>query len=124
MAYDEYLADRVRQNLSERRVDFRELKMMGGLCIMVDEKMCVGIMKSKESGEDLIMARVGEDAYEKALEKKGCKPMTFTGKSMKGMVYVDADGFDFEEDLDEWIQLCLDYNPFAKASKKRKKKSV
>ena len=38
MAYDEYLADRIRGVLKERKVTYRELKMMGGLCIMVGEK--------------------------------------------------------------------------------------
>ncbi len=46
--------------------------------------------------------------------------MDFTGRSIKGYVFVTPEGFDMEEDLDYWLQLCLDFNPLAKASKKRK----
>lgn len=120
MAYDEFLADRIRVQLKEKQTPFRELKMMGGLCFMVDEKMCIGVLKAKATGEDLLMARVGEEVYEEALKKPGCKPMDFTGRPMKGFTFITAEGFDMDRDLDYWIQLCLDYNPFAKSSKKKK----
>jgi hypothetical protein len=80
---------------------------------MLDEKMCVGIIN------DSLMARVGPDAYEDSLSKKGCKPMDFTGKPMKGFVYVEPDGIDLDDELEYWVQLCLYYNPIAKSSKKR-----
>ncbi len=115
MAYNEYLAERIERILVEKKVDFYAKKMMGGLTFMVDNKMCVGIVK-----EDL-MARIGTDIYEEALTKTGAKPMNFTGRSMKDYVFVSPDGIDFEEDLEYWIQLALDFNPLAKASKKRKK---
>ena len=54
------------------------------------------------------------------LKKGGCIPMDFTGKTMKNFVFIDPIGYDLEEDLLFWIQLCLDFNPLAKASKKRK----
>ena len=44
--------------------------------------------------------------------------MNFTGRSMKGFIYVSPDGIDTEEELEYWIQLCLDFNPLAKKSKK------
>lgn len=115
MAYDELLADRIRNTLNEKKVESRELKMMGGLCFMVDEKMCVGIVKN------MLMARIGEEAYESALSKKGVQPMDFTGRPMKGYVFIEPEGVDMEEDLTYWIQKCLDFNPLAKSSKKRKK---
>ena len=114
MAYNEHLAERIRQVLERERVVFEEKKMMGGLTFMVDDKMCIGIVK------DDLMARVGPDAYEKALEKEGCREMNFTGRSMKGYVYVEPDAIDMEDDLKYWIQLCLVFNPFAKSSKKKK----
>jgi len=83
---------------------------------MVDDKMCVGIVK------DELMARIGLDAYEAALQKDGCKEMNFTGRSMKGYVFLEPTAVDLEEDLAYWVQLCLDFNPLAKSSKKRKKK--
>lgn len=122
MAYDEFLADRIRQNFKEKSVVFEEKKMMGGLCFMVDNKMCCGLLSNKKSGEAVLMARIGMEQYESALEKKHCSEMNFTGRSMKGFVFVSADGLDVEGDLNYWVQLCLDFNPFAKSSKKKSKK--
>ncbi|MEM7185529.1 MAG: TfoX/Sxy family protein [Bacteroidota bacterium] len=121
MAYDEFLADRVRNILKEKKVDFYEKKMFGGLCIMVDDKMCCGVLYDKRTETDMIMARIGEAAMEEALKKEGSQPMDFTGRPMKGYVFVTPDGFDSEDDLDYWVQLCIDFNPLAKASKKRRK---
>ena len=119
MAYDEFTADRIRQLLREKSVSFKELKMMGGLCFMVDDKMCCGLLNNKKTAEAVLMARIGPDNYDKALKKPHCSEMNFTGRSMKGFVFIAADGFDLEEDLNYWIQMCLDYNPFAKTRKKR-----
>lgn len=122
MAYDEFLADRARQILKEKSVVYVEKKMMGGLCFMVDDKMCFGMHIDKNTNASLLMARVGVDRYEKALQKEHCTAMTFTGRTMKGFVFVKEDGIDLEADLNYWIQLCLDFNPLAKASKKRASK--
>ncbi len=114
MAYDEYLADRIRSILDDRNVNYHDKKMMGGLTFMVDDKMCVGIVKEN------LMARIGPDKYEEALEKEGCMEMKFTGRPMKGYVFVEPHAIDLEEDLAYWVQLCLDFNPIAKSSKKKK----
>ena len=114
MAFDEHLAFRIRGVLKSKSVFFSEKKMMGGLCFMVDDKMCVGITGNK------LMARVGETAYNSCLQKKGCHEMTFTGKPLKGFVYVDPNAIDMDEDLETWIQYCLDFNPFANKNKKTK----
>ncbi|WP_074405596.1 MULTISPECIES: TfoX/Sxy family protein [Aquimarina] len=119
MAYNEFIADRIRQIFREQKADFYEKKMMGGLCFMVDNKMCCGIHFSKKKGMDLLMARIGIDATEEAMKKEGCQPMDFTGRPMKGFVFVTPDGFDLDKDLEYWVQLCLDFNPFAKSSKKK-----
>jgi len=116
MAYNEYLAERVERIFLEKKVLFRGMKMMGGFCFMVDEKMCVGVV-----GDEL-MARIGTDAYEQALQKEGCKEMNFTGRAMKGYVFLTEDATDLEEGLEYWLQLALDFNPLAKASKKKVKK--
>lgn len=113
MAYSEYLADRIRQRFREQKVQFEEKKMMGGLCFMVDDKMCVGVVK-----EDL-MARVGPDLELQNLERLGCRPMDFTGRPMKGYVFVSPEGIDKQEDLETWVDLCLEFNPQAKSSKKK-----
>ncbi|MBL4592961.1 MAG: TfoX/Sxy family protein [Flavobacteriales bacterium] len=121
MAYDEFLVDRIRQVLNEKHTSFEEKKMMGGLCFMVDEKMCIGVDIDKITGIPRIMGRVGEKAYEDALKKEGCSEFNITGRAMKGFVFVSAEGIDMQVDLEYWIQLCLDYNPLAKKSKKRNK---
>lgn len=117
MGYNEFLADRVSQFFVEKSIPFEAKKMMGGLCYMVDNKMCVGIIKEE------IMARIDPEVYEESLQKEGCKEMNFTGRAMKGFVFLTDDATDLEVDLYYWLQLALDFNPKAKASKKRKKKS-
>ncbi len=114
MAYDEYLAERIGKILSSKKVNFIEKKMMGGLCFMVDDKMCLGVVK------DALMARVDPDIYEEALNREGARPMDFTGRPMKGYVFVEPEGVDMEADLESWVDLCLDFNPRAKSSKKKK----
>ena len=122
MAYDEYLADRIRQMFQEKHTAFEEKNMMGGLCFMVDDKMCCGTHFDKKKQTDLLMARIGEDAYPGAIKRVGCHPMDFTGRPMKGFVFVDPSGFDEDDDFAHWIQLCIDFNPQAKSSKKPIKK--
>ncbi|MBT8195383.1 MAG: TfoX/Sxy family protein [Bacteroidia bacterium] len=114
MPYDELLADRVNQTLKAKKIRFAEKKMFGGMCYMVDDKMCVGV-----SNEDL-MARINPDVYDKALKKKGAREMDFTGRPMKGYIFVGPNGIDKDKDLDYWVQLALDFNPLAKSSKKKK----
>jgi len=118
MAFNEKLADRIREQLSELK-KIEEKKMMGGLTFMVNGKMCVGIL------QDDLMARIDPEVYEDALEKPGCREMNFTGKPMKGFVFVGPEGTNKKNDLNFWIDLALQYNKKAKASKKKvtKKKS-
>jgi len=113
MAYNEYLQERIERILNDKSVVFEAKKMMGGLCYMVDDKMCFGIVK------DDFMARVGIEASEKLLEKQGARPMDFTKRPMKGYLFVAPEGVDFEEDLEFWVDQCLEFNPKAKSSKKR-----
>ena len=67
--------------------------------------MCVGITKNN------LMARIDPDIYEEALTKPGCQEMNFTGRPMKGFVFIEPEGIDMDEELEYWIQLCLDFNP-------------
>jgi hypothetical protein len=120
MAYDEYLGDRIRHALKEKQANFSEMKMMGGLCFKVDEKMLCGIHTDKKYGDNLLMARIGETQYEKEIEKEVCLPMDFTGRPMKGYIFVTPEGFDSDDSLSQWLDLCLSFNPLAKASKKKK----
>jgi len=115
MAYNEFLADRVRGSLKGLNSTFVEKKMFGGMCFLVDEKMCVGIIN------DDLMVRIDPKDQEKFLNEKGCRIMDFTRRPMKGYLYVSTEGIDMDEDLDRWVQRCLDFNPKAKSSKKKKK---
>ncbi len=121
MAYDEFSADRIRQFLKQRSIAFEEKKMMGGLCFMVNGKMCCGLDTEKKTDTPRLMCRVGPDAYDQALTKTYSSPMDFTGRIMKGYVFISQDGFDLDKDLGYWLQLCLDFNPLAKSSKKKRR---
>ena len=112
MAYNEQLVARVRKALGTRK-HIEEKKMMGGLTFMVNGKMCVGVHK------DDLMAWIDPDVYEIALRKKGCREMNFTGKPMKGFVFVGPAGTTNKKDLHYWIDLALDFNKKAKVSKKK-----
>lgn len=114
MAYDEFLAERIRRSLQVHRAVFTEKRMMGGLTFLVDDKMCVGVVG------DNLMARIDPEIYEVALQKTGAREMDFTGRPMKGYVFVEPDGVDREEDLVAWVELCLAFNPKAKSSKRKK----
>ncbi len=116
MAYNEFLSDRIAQYFKEKHVFFYEKKMFGGICFMVDDKMRVGVNK------DEVMARISPEIYEESLLKKGCKEMNFTGRPMKGFVFLTDEATDLDEDLYSWLQLALDYNPLAKSSKKKTSK--
>ena len=102
-------------SLKDKGIAFSEKEMMGGLACMVNDKMCVGVI------DDRMMARLDPEVYEEALTKKGCRPMDFTGRPMRGWVYIDPSGTDLDKDLNYWVQLALDFNPKAKSSKKNKK---
>ena len=124
MAYDEYLADRIRQQLKEKKLPYEEMKMMGGLCFKVDNKMLCGIHIDKKYGDSLLMARIGELAYKKEIQKDSCLPMDFTGRPMRGYIFVTPEGIDIEADLSHYLDLCLAFNPIAKASKPKKNKKL
>jgi TfoX/Sxy family transcriptional regulator of competence genes len=115
MAYDEKLADRIRERLLKvPRVI--EKPRMGGLTFMVNGKMCVGIIK------DELMCRIDRDLHEAAVEKTGCRTMDFTNRPMIGYVLIDESGMKSQKDFDYWIGLSLEFNKRAKASKKPKSK--
>lgn len=121
MAYDEYLGERITRILENKSVNFYSKKMMGGLVFLVDDKMLCGIHIDKKFGDSLLMARVGEDAYQEHIERNECLPMDFTGRPMKGYLFITPEGFDFDEDLEYWIDLSLTFNPLAKANKPKSK---
>lgn len=98
MAYDEKLAERVRKTLGRRR-GVTEKKMFGGLCFLVNGNMACGVEK-----ENLVI-RVGPEHYERALSRPEARPMDFTGRALKGFVYVSPPGFRTAAALKKWVEL-------------------
>ncbi len=117
MAYDEKLADRIREYLVDLK-KMEEKKMMGGLCFMYKGKMCCGIVK-----EDL-MVRVIAERLEEALSHPHGRPMDFTGKPLKHFVFVAPEGFQRKTDLAYWLEMGIEFVNSLPAEKKVKKKSV
>lgn len=109
MAYSEYLAERVRMRLKNAG-PIEEKKMMGGLIFMLHNKMCLGVDQDKSSKEDRLMVRVGKLPYEELLNQKGSRVMDFTGKPMRGFLFIGPEGFDREEDLDFWVEKAITFN--------------
>ncbi len=97
--HDEGLAERVRETLETDR-GIAEKKMFGGLTFLSRGYMFVGILG------DVLMARVGPEGYEEALARPRVRPMDFTGKPMKGYVFVDPPGFENDADLSGWVLEC------------------
>lgn len=114
MAYNEKLANLTRELIALTHKKVEEKAMFGGLCFMVNEKMALGIEK------DRLMVRLNPEIYEEVMEKEGCRAMDFSGKVMKGFVFVDADVLNTKKKLEYWVNLALEYNKIAKAGKKRK----
>lgn len=117
MAYSEKLAERIRKRLVDVP-NVEEKAMMGGLAFMLNGKMCVGV------SDAALMCRINPELYESALHKKGCRPMDFTGRPMRGWVFIDEDGMQNSKDFDYWINLALEFNKLAKPYKKKSRVSA
>ncbi len=100
MTIDEGLAERIRDAIRDRH-GIVERRMFGGLAFMSHGHMFVGVLG------DTLMARVGPGHYAEALHRPGAREMDFTGKPMKGFVYVAAEGIDSDAALARWIADCL-----------------
>jgi TfoX/Sxy family transcriptional regulator of competence genes len=110
VSYDEKLAGRIRAILSERD-DVVEKKMFGGLCFMVNGAMCCGLTKSD------FMVRVGPDVYDEALSQPHARPMDFTGRPLKGMVYVALAGLRTRAALERWVRRGVTFVSTAKTKR-------
>jgi hypothetical protein len=102
VAFDDQLASRVR-DLVDGDASMSERKMFGGLCFMTGGHMCFGIV-----GDDL-MVRVGPERWEETLAMPFTREMDFTGRSMRGMVYVSSEGLGEDSVLMQWLEAGLDY---------------
>jgi TfoX/Sxy family transcriptional regulator of competence genes len=112
MAYNEDLANRIREALIARGIeDIEEKKMFRGLCFMVDGKMCVCV------SADEMMCRIGP-GYKDALELNGIRGMIRNGKPLKDFVYISPEVMKTKKEFDSWIDKSLAFNKFARATKK------
>ncbi len=100
--YNEKLANRIRKLLNKRK-SIEEKKMFGGLSFLLNGKMCCGIIK-----DDLVV-RVGPENYEDVLTQPHTRPMDFTGRPIKGFVYVNSKGLSNELTLRKWVNMSLSY---------------
>lgn len=114
MAYNIELANQVRERLTKvPDIEIEEKKMFSGLSFLVNGKMCINI-----SGDNL-MCRYHPDIEDEVAEKIGFLPVIMRGKQLSGYCYVEPEGFRKADDFNYWINICLDYNSVAKASKKK-----
>ena len=102
MAYDEALADRVREVIGARPAVI-EKKMFGGLAFMVAGNMACGVM-----GEDLIV-RIDKDEGDAVLAEPHVRPFDFTGKPMRGFVVIGAEAIAEPEGLAQWVDRGADH---------------
>ena len=102
MPYDEMLVERVRGALKGNR-NVKERKMFGGLTFMLQGNMCCGV------AGDRLMVRVGAEKYDEALRQKHAQLMDFTGRPMKGMVFVEPAGLESTKNLEAWVQRGVDF---------------
>ena len=115
MAYNEKIADRIREMIALTHNNVEEKKMFGGLCFMVNDKMCVGVESNR------LMVRFDPVRTEELMEMEGCRPMDFTNKIMKGFAFVDLSVLQTQKKLAFWVSVALEYNKTAKPSRKKKK---
>lgn len=114
MAYDQELSARIREALAKVPGEVEEKEMFGGVCFMLNGKMCVGVVK-----EDM-MCRIGPHIYEESLQEHGCKEMLFTGRPMRGYVFVENNVLRNNTQFQKWIDRCVAFNKEARASSKRR----
>ena len=117
MAYDEAFAERIRAVIG-KRARVTEKKMFGGLAFLLDGKMFCGIAKG------LLMLRVGPERYDVVLKTAHVRPMDFTGRPLKGYVYVEPEGLKTKPALAKWVSVATDFVSTLEATPKKTKKNL
>jgi TfoX/Sxy family transcriptional regulator of competence genes len=117
MAYSEQLAERITKLLKAQK-GVVEKKMFGGIAYMLKDKMMVGIAKEK------LMVRCPAEDYESLLKKPHAGVMDFTGKVMKGFLYIDEAGFKTDRQLQSWLDVGIEYALKSPPKKKKTKKKT
>jgi TfoX/Sxy family transcriptional regulator of competence genes len=106
MAYNETLTQRVRELLAHLS-NVEEKKMFGSIGFMVNGKLALGV---GNHDDHIMMVRVGPEAYERALQRKGATPAIMRGRERKGYVFLLDEAVKSSEDLEAWVSLALEYN--------------
>ena len=102
MSYNETLAARVRKTIAGQK-ELEEKRMFGGLTFMVNGNMCCGVLN-----DDLVV-RIGLDRYRKALARPHARPMDFTGRPLKGMLYIGPEGCKTDQALKSWVDQAVSF---------------
>jgi len=106
VAYNEKRTEQVRKALA-RLPDVQERKMFGSIGFMVNGKLCIGV---GDHDDHVMMVRVGPEAYDAALQRRGAQPAIMRGQERKGYVFLLEEAVRTQKDLDYWVNLALDYN--------------
>jgi len=114
VAYDEGLAERIRGVLEDRG-KVTERRMFGGLAFLMRGNMTVGIVK------DELMVRVGPETYAQAVREPHARAMDFTGRPMKGFIFVAAEGLESDAELERWVDRGVTYGASLPAKEPRLK---
>jgi TfoX/Sxy family transcriptional regulator of competence genes len=116
MAYDQNLANRIANKLYEKGANFIEKRMFGGIAFMINDKMCVGVVK------DEMMLRVLDEHCENLLELPHFRAMEFTGKPMKGFLFIDHHGLEKVSEFEKAIDLAIEFGEKGVVKTKKTKK--
>ncbi len=115
MPYDEELAGRIRKSIA-RKGPIDEMKAFGGLSFMLDGKMCVGVQKNR------LMVRIDPDKHDTLIKRQGAGPMDFTGRPMRGFLFIDAKGVPDAGSLNFWVNESVEYVRTVPAKKRGKRR--
>ena len=113
MAYNEVLANRIRNAFGKKR-GVTEKKMFGGLSFLLNGKMCCGVLK------DILVVRVNPKDSDKLLKKQHVRPMNFTGRPMKGFLYISSGGYETDKQLGNWVERSIDVVSLLPVAQKKK----
>jgi len=115
MPYNEKLAERI-SNLLKSKRGVVEKKMFGGIAFILKDKMFCGVVKND------LMLRVLDDKYENMLKKPNAREMDFTGRPLKGFLYVSPEGFNTDKQLMNWLDIGIEYALKSPPKKNKTKK--
>ena len=116
MPFDESLGRRVASALDDINIEYTEKRMFGGLGFMINEKMCIGVVK------DELMVRVLDEKLDEVFKLANVRPMDFTGRPMKGFIFVEPAGVKDSDSLMRFVDLAVEFGKLGKVSTKKKKK--